>query len=118
MKKTLRTEIPIHSIMSMGLKYREDKTLEKFPLFKIYRFEIREIDVIENPFQEKVNAFLITSNLVDEKIILCLIENRKGEIVEIKSCRKIETDKELSFYITKSFVEWLSEQYYFRLKKN
>ncbi len=117
MKKTLRIDIPIKAMQNIGLKYREDKTLEQLPVFKVYRFAVRKIDVLENPFQERIHAFLITGILPFEKIILCLIEHRKGGIAEIKSSRKLEMDMETAEYITKAVSLKLRSDFVFILPK-
>lgn len=116
MKNKTSTAIPINSIKHLDIRYNEDECLLQLPLFLVWRFEVRKIKIESNGlFGFQVHCYLITGE-PNEKILLCLREDRNGSIFEIKTSRSSTTDAELSGYISKATASKLSENYDFKLK--
>lgn len=118
MKNKTSTAIPINSIKHLEIRYNESECLLQEPLFMVYRFAVRKIKIQSSGIFSQVHCFLVTGELPEEKILLCLREDRNGSIFEIKTCRSTTTDVELAFFIVRATASKLSENYDFKLRGN
>lgn len=106
-------KVSIDTVSKIRIVYNQSECSEKEPLFFIHRFGIRKIELICNEFNDYAHCFLISGDAINEKIIICLLENTKGEIHKIKACRNVCMDREMAGYIIKATINVLKVNYDF-----
>ena len=96
----------------IAIKYNEAETLQMEALFNIWRFGIRRLKISDNCLHEHTHCFLVSGdNSIHERILICLVEDRKGSIKTIKTYRNPKMDYEMASYVIKAALEVLNENY-------